>query len=324
MSEPAFRTGVVAIGRDEGERLKRCLRSLQNVRGPVTYVDSASTDGSAEEARALGAQVVPLDVTQPFTAARARAAGVAAMERDCRAPEFLFFVDGDCEVEEGFVESAENFLDRHSDVATVCGRRRERFPHATRYNALIDREWNTPVGEALACGGDAVYRYSAYREAGGFDPAMLAGEEPELCARLKGLGWRIFRMDVPMTVHDAAMTEWSQWWGRAVRSGMGYLQAWLQTRRHAGRPLYGKELLRSVLWAGVLPLVALVLSVVLSPLALLIWPLVTAAQYARLARRSGGFAAWLSIAGKYAELTGIIRYAVRAIAGRSGSTVHYK
>lgn len=316
--------GVVAIGRNEGERLVRCLRSLQASGRPMVYVDSASTDGSAEAAQALGANVVALDMGRPFTAARARAEGLAALEAAHPRIEHVFFVDGDCEVEPGFLPAARAFLDSHPEFAVVAGRRRERFPHASPYNRLIDREWATPVGEAAACGGDALIRHEAYRAAGGFDARMLAGEEPELCARLRARGWRIMRLDVPMTVHDAAMNRVGQWWRRAIRSGMGYAQAWAVTRHTTPPGLYRRELLRALAWAGVLPLTALALALIVHPALILLWPALAGLQALRLTLREGAFAAWLSIAGKYAELIGIARYAMRAVRGEAGSTVNYK
>lgn len=316
--------GVVAIGRDEGERLVRCLRSLEGSGCPVVYVDSASTDGSVAAARTLGARVVALDLARPFTAARARAEGFAAMEAAHPALEYVFFVDGDCEVEPGFLAAATQFLAAHPDFAVAAGRRRERFPDASGYNRLIDREWATPVGEAAACGGDALYRCSAYRAVGGFDPRMLAGEEPELCARLRGRGWRIMRLDAAMTVHDAALDRMGQWWRRAIRSGMGYAQAWSVTRRTVPPGLYRRELTRALGWAGALPLAALALALAVHPALILLWPGLTALQALRVAMREGVFAAWLAVAGKYAELIGIARFARRAIRGEAGGTVTYK
>lgn len=324
MSEPGPRTGVVAIGRNEGERLKRCLLSLRGSGCPIIYVDSDSIDGSREVATMLGARTVPLDLSSPFTAARARAEGFAALESTHPGLESVFFLDGDCEVEHGFLAAAEQFLADHPDFAVVCGRRRERFPVASRFNRLIDHEWNTPVGEATACGGDALIRTGAYREAGGFDPGMLAGEEPELCARLRRKSWRIMRIDAPMTIHDAAMDRFSQWWRRAIRSGMGYAQTWSVTRHGEGAGLYQKELVRALIWAGALPLISLALAMLFNPVLVLFWPGLTGLQFARLAVRNGTFASFLSIIGKYAELTGIIRFAMRRLRGRVGSTVTYK
>ena len=53
--------GVVAIGRNEGERLRCCLNSVVGRGLPVVYVDSSSTDSSVELARSMGVEVVELD-----------------------------------------------------------------------------------------------------------------------------------------------------------------------------------------------------------------------------------------------------------------------
>lgn len=324
MSEPVWRIGIVAIGRNEGERLVRCLTSLKAAGCPVVYVDSGSTDGSVAAAKSLGAQVVPLDMARPFTAARARAEGVAALEAAHPGLDGVFFIDGDCELEPSFLPAAARFLAEKSNFAVACGRRRERFPEASPYNRLIDREWDTSVGEAAACGGDALFRLAAYRALGGFDPAMLAGEEPELCSRLRAAGWRVMRLDAPMTVHDAAMHRFGQWWNRAIRSGMGYVQAWRATR-DGGKPgLYQQQIMRAVLWAGVLPLASIALAIAASPWWLLLWPGLTLLQLARLARRDGLVAAALATGGKYAELRGILRYLLEASRGRSRNAVTYK
>jgi len=324
MPELGWRIGVVAIGRNEGERLVRCLRSLKVSSCPVVYVDSASTDGSPDAARALGAEVVALDMKRPFTAARARAEGVAALESSAPGLDGVLFIDGDCELEPGFLNAAARFLADHPDFAVACGRRRERFPGASPYNRLIDREWDTPVGEAAACGGDALFRFAAYRAVGGFDPRMLAGEEPELCTRLRAAGWRIMRLDEPMTIHDAAMHRFGQWWNRAIRSGMGYIQAWQSTRGEGQQGLYGRQIARALLWAGVLPLVAILLALAVSPWWLLLWPGLALLQFVRMTRRDGLFAAALGLAGKFAELRGILRYLLERSRGGTRSVLTYK
>lgn len=325
MADLAARTGAVVIGRNEGDRLLRCLASLAELRPRVVYVDSASTDGSVAAAREFGAEIVALDLDRPFTAARARAEGLARLEALVPDIEYVMFVDGDCEVEAGWIATACEFLDGNPGFAVACGRRRERAPGASRYNALADREWDTATGEASACGGDAVMRVAALREVGSFDPTMIAGEEPELCRRLRVAEWRIMRLAVPMTIHDAAMTQVSQWWRRAVRSGFGYAQACHKTLgdRH-GAPLYSRELARAIAWAGALPLLAIGLAVAWHPLLLLLWPAATGLQFLRMARREGADAAALATIGKYAELDGAIRYWSRALRGSTGGTIVYK
>ncbi len=317
----ARRISVVVIGRNEGERLKRCLASIDA--GVMTaYVDSNSTDGSADHARSVGAITVVLDPAVPFTAARARNAGAAALAAAGIAPDYLQFVDGDCEVEAGWLETAVAWLDAHPDVGVVCGRRRERFPDASVYNRLCDAEWNTPVGEAAACGGDSLMRRAVFDAVGGFDDAVVAGEEPELCRRIRAAGGRIWRIDAAMTIHDAAMLHLSQWWRRAIRSGFGYAQVWTVRR------LYGREVARAIGWTVGLPLATALLALAVGPWALLAL-LLPVIQVARMALRDGGGGmAWARsgylMLAKIPECWGIARFARQSRVARPTAPTSYK
>jgi len=199
------RHGIVVIGRNEGERLRRCLVSCSGA-AVCVYVDSNSTDGSVELARGLGADVVQLDLSQGFTAARARNEGFRRLTALAPELEFVMFVDGDCELFPDWIAAAVSFLDGRPDVVAACGRRRERFPQASVFNRLCDIEWNTVPGEARAFGGDVVLRAAALRAVGGYRDDLIAGEEPELCVRLRAAGWKIWRLGHDMTWHDATMT----------------------------------------------------------------------------------------------------------------------
>jgi GT2 family glycosyltransferase len=244
--------GVVAIGRNEGDRLRRCLESVRGTGGTVVYVDSGSQDGSVAMARTLGVEVIELDLTIPFTAARARNEGWRRLRELRKEIDVVQFIDGDCELMPGWISAARKALLGRPDVAVVCGRRRERFPAATVYNRLCDLEWDTPVGEAEACGGDALMRVPALERVGGFDPSLIAGEEPDLCLRLRKLGYVVLRIDAEMTLHDADMTRASQWWRRMVRSG--YAAAESLGRHGAATPRGDRRCIRgAVAWAIVLP-----------------------------------------------------------------------
>ncbi len=250
------RVGLVAIGRNEGDRLRQCLLSVIGKVAHVVYVDSGSTDGSIELARLLGVDVVELDLSTPFTAARARNAGFTHLLQKDAQIEFVQFVDGDCEVVEGWIERALAQLEAQSNVAVVCGRRRERFPEQSIYNQLCDMEWNTPIGEAKACGGDSMMRVQAFQQVGGFNPTLIAGEEPELCVRLRQKEWKILRIDAEMTLHDAQMTRFSQWWKRSLRAGHAYAEgAWLHGQGPEGH--WRRESRSIWFWGFYLPLLAL-------------------------------------------------------------------
>ena len=303
--------GVVVIGRNEGERLIACLASVKSKAACIVYVDSGSTDGSARAAERLGVSVIKLDSTRPFTASRARNEGFAALKALEPNIRFVQFIDGDCELVGGWLEEARSFLVQREDVVVVCGRRRERYPERSVYNRLCDLEWDTPIGEASACGGDSLLRAEAYEAAGGFQPQLIAGEEPELCVRLRERGWKIWRLDAEMTIHDAAMTRFGQWWARAVRSGYGYAQV-SQLHRQSSFRIYARETGRAVFWGGLVPL-AIGLGALLHPIILfgtLIYPLqVLRIVYGRGAKTRLAWAyAVFVVIGKFAELKGTLAF----------------
>lgn len=323
------RAGFVVIGRNEGERLVRCLDSLKRAgAAEIVYVDSGSTDGSISEAEKRDVRVVRLDLSRPFTAGRARNEGFEALLEQAPGLEFVQFVDGDCELVPDWLPLALAFMDERPDVAVACGRRQERNPGASRYNRLCDMEWNTPIGEAAACGGDSLARAAPFREVGGFSNRLIAGEEPELCHRLRAKGWKIWRLDASMTLHDAAMYRFSQWWMRGVRSGFGYAQVWDATRQSA-RPLYGLEMRRAVIWAGLIPVMALVASL-FDPRWAVGLPSVYALQVIRIALRLGATrkTSWtyglFAVLAKFPEFQGVLKYLPVAIGGSHQSAILYK
>lgn len=320
--------GVVVIGRNEGMRLERCLASLAGSAEQVVYVDSGSSDGSLQRAADHGVAVLALDLSMPFTAARARNEGFACLQRLMPGMRYVQFVDGDCEVARGWLPAAQAFLDAQGDVAVVCGRRRERFPEHSVYNLLCDLEWDTPIGQTKACGGDALVRVEAFLSVSGFRPELIAGEEPELCVRLRKRGWKIWRLDAEMTLHDAAMTRFSQWWQRTLRGGYAFAEgAWL----HGAAPErhWRRESRRAWLWGLLIPLLIILLSLVLGPvwlLLLLIYPL----QALRLARRGARSPRenWLQavflVLAKFPEMLGQVKFLLNRFAAGKSGLIEYK
>ncbi len=323
--------GVVVIGRNEGERLRRCLGSLQSSGAPVVYVDSGSTDGSAEWARARCSAVVDLDLSIPFTAARARNAGLERLLALHPGVELVQFVDGDCEVAPGWLETAARALRDEPGCAAVCGRRRERFPEASIYNRMCDIEWDTPVGPARSCGGDAMIRSAALRAVGGYNPAVIAGEDDELCVRLRQAGGTIRRLDAEMTVHDAAMTRFGQWWRRAIRAGHCYAEGYALHGRPPERMWLKHN--RSTLISGLLvPVLALGLAWPTRGLSLLLlaWYPLQLVRYTAANRRRGLSPADARLYGAFCllaafpQVIGQARYVRSRLRGRSEQIIEYK
>ncbi|MBL4915903.1 glycosyltransferase family 2 protein [Szabonella alba] len=314
---------AVVIGRNEGARLLACLASLQGQVRRIIYIDSGSTDGSVEAAARAGAEVVALDMDLPFTAARARNAGLARLQGD----GWVQMIDGDCSLDPGWIGAATAFAAGHPQAVVICGRRRERFAQASVYNRLCDREWNTPIGQATACGGDALIRLSALRAVGGYDASLIAGEEPDLCLRLARKGGEIWRINAEMTLHDAAMTRFGQWWNRTRRAGHAFAEG---AARHGAGPErhWVAETRRALIWGAGLPLAALS-GAALHPAALallLLWP----AQMARLGwrwraeGRAGWEAALFTVLGKIPEAQGVIGYWLGRMRRRQAGLIEYK
>src|SRR5688572_12553794 len=330
--------GVVAIGRNEGERLRACLRSCVGRVAAVVYVDSGSTDGSVEMARDMGVDVVPLDLTKPFTAARARNAGYARLVASRPNIEYVQFVDGDCEIVDGWMDAAAAALDADAKLAVACGRRRERYPEATIYNRLCDMEWAAVPGPTRECGGDAMVRLSALRQVGGYNGALIAGEEPEMCVRLRQKDWTIVRLDAEMTRHDAAMSRFGQWWKRAVRAGHAAAEG---AAMHGAPPERHKvrSVQSTLFWGAVVPLLIFV-GLALSKWVPYAWALsavvgfgyvvlaVRIYRYRRTQRhdppRQSLLYAVFTVLGKFPQLLGTIQYFVNRARGTRTKLIEYK
>lgn len=315
---------AVVIGRNEGDRLKRCLNSLVGQVDELVYVDSGSTDGSVGFARTVGAQIVELDTTVPFTAARARNAGFEAIE----GATFVQFVDGDCSVVDGWIAKATEAM-QDGTIGIVTGWRSEIDPEATVYNAMAQVEWHRPAGDIIACGGDMMVRVSAFREVGGFNPNVIAAEDDEFCLRLGKSGHRVVRLPEEMTRHDINMTRFREWWKRTIRNGHGFAQV---GRMH--EPHLLKERQRVWFYGLALPLTALIgLVGGLWPVTLLVVAVYVANWWrtARGLRQSEGLspgmarhqAIYLTLA-KIPNLIGMMTYHIRRWRGSDATIIEYK
>ena len=316
--------GAVVIGRNEGVRLDYSLRSIKPWAERVVYVDSASTDDSVKVARQHGVHVLELSTGSRMTAARGRAEGTRWLLERWPDTPFIFYVDGDCEVDPKFPTVALKTLREESSLAVVCGRRREVNREFSTYHRLIDREWDTPIGEVESCGGDAVMRAEAMVAVGGYDPTVVAGEEPELCWRLRRAGWRIWRIDAEMTRHDAAMARFGQWWRREIRSGFGSLDVWQRTG--GGRSgLFAPMVRRAALWGIVVPFLVTIVCTLLLIIGAPLWAAAVFAVGLLLYTLSGvkmtirllhdGFdlkdaliGGWICVSSKWAQALGHIKW----------------
>jgi GT2 family glycosyltransferase len=320
--------GVVVIGRNEGERLRRCLTSAVRESRHLLYVDSGSSDGSVALAQSLGVETFALDPGTPFSAARARNEGQARLRQKQPHLRYLQFVDGDCELCAGWLADAAEFLYAHADVAVAFGNLREKRPDSSVFNTTIQFEWDMPTGEVRFCGGIAMMRAFAFDQVQGFRTDLIAGEEPELCVRLRRMGWRIWRLDREMALHDLAMSRFGQWWKRALRSGHTFAEG---VALHGAAPErhYLREYRSALVWGLGIPLTTLALVILLGRwgvLLLALYPL----QVIRLSMRGNRSARanWLRglflVISKFPETLGVLRFYVRHALGQAPRRIDYK
>jgi GT2 family glycosyltransferase len=320
--------GVVVIGRNEGDRLRRCLTSAVREARHLLYVDSGSADGSVALAQSLGVETFALDTSVPFSAARARNEGQARLRQMHPHLRYLQFVDGDCELCEDWLSAAAEFLDSHADVAVALGRLREKHPERSVFNTMIQFEWDLPPGETRTCGGIAMMRASAFDQVQGFRTDLIAGEEPELCVRLRRNGWRIWRLAGDMALHDLAMSRFSQWWKRQLRTGHVFAEGvalhGAPPERHCVR-----QYCSALLWGLGIPLATLASIAYFGAsgaVVLALYPL----QVVRLALRGRGSARqnWLYgsflVIGKFPTMLGVLHFHIHRALGHRRRLIEYK
>ena len=317
---------AVVIGRNEGQRLRDSLTSVESVNLPVVYVDSGSSDGSPALAHSAGLAVVELDAARPFSAARARNEGLDEALNLWPSLQYVMFLDGDCTIDPNFPPAAVATFERHPECAIVTGHLSELHPEVSIYNRLCGIEWRSPAGRIEnmnGLGGIMMVRVAAFREVGGFNEEAIAGEEPDLGVRLGLAGYSILKIDCPMATHDAQIIHFGQWWKRAVRGGHALAHRYARHGRTRFRD--GRRELRSVLtWGFLLPLLTLMLLwptrglslVLLLAYGLLGWRIFR--HYARsgLPRPDAWLVTRFILIGKFAEIIGVLRYCVNRLRGR--------
>jgi len=332
IADPSRNAAIVAIGRNEGERLKRCLHAAVASAPTVVYVDSGSMDESVALAASLGCHVVPVDREKPYSAARARNEGFACLMDIAPEVSFVQFVDGDCVLEAGWLERGLAELEARGELGVVRGHLCEINPRASIFNLLCDMEWRQTPGEMMASGGIFLVRVEAFRGAGGFRPEVIAAEDDEFCVRLRRLGWKILMVDAPMARHDAALMHFSQWWRRTQRAGHAFAQvgALFDGTEEC---YFVRDRRRVWMWGLALPLLGLALAPFthgLSLLGLLGLYLLQLAHIYRGCRRRGwvGNEAWIyaffAVISRPPALQGMIGYHWRRWRGQAPVIIEHK
>lgn len=315
---------IVIIGRNEGERLKRCIASVQLSNAKFVYVDSNSSDGSIKYARDQNIDVVDLLATDPLNASVARNAGYKAVVKKYDQVDYIHFIDADCEMAEGWLLKAGQALDDNDDVSVVCGRLREKYPKDNIYTRMCDMSWYIKPGQISSCGGIATMRKKVYEQLEGFDENLIAGADPEFYYRVRKKGDNIICLDEEMGTHDSAMTSYSMWLTRSSKTGYAYANGekwgrWAKQRRSV------------LLWAGLVPLSIIVFAFILPVVSLLLsllYPMQVVRIFNKIEipydRKNKLLYALFCVHDKFPELFGFLKYHCVKITGNKHEIIEYK
>ncbi|MGB8095571.1 MAG: glycosyltransferase [Terracidiphilus sp.] len=326
----------IVIGRNEGQRLVRCVESIHREKGvlieEIVYVDSGSVDGSPVRAASMGCKVMELDSSQPFSAARARNEGFDYLLKLNPIVQFVQFLDGDCILSEGWLRLGLLAFAERRNVGIVCGHVRELYPSATIYNQLCDLEWQQTPGEILSSGGLFLIRKEVFQVVGGFRSDVIAAEDDELCLRVRRLGVKILLLDAEMARHDVAMTRFSQWWRRAKRTGHAFAQ--VSALHGQGKDRYFvADCHRIWIWAFFFPICALVLSPLTYGLSLILLSFAYGLQFVRTytrcrlrgwSLRQALIYSFFTMLFKFPALAGLLEYYWRQWRGHKMTIIEYK
>jgi GT2 family glycosyltransferase len=310
-----MRAAAVVIGRNEGPRLARCLDSVRTQFDPVVYVDSASTDGSVATAHAMGAAIVALDLSLPFSFGRARNAGAARALTLAPDLSYLQFVDADSEIVSSWFAAATTALEQDGRVAAVHGRVRERHPSENVYDRLFELEFDPSTEQDDVLGGMSMVRVHAFEAIGRYPEGMRTFEDHELSFRLRRSGGKILRLAADMAIHEAGMTNWRQWWTREWRAGFGRAELLAIHGRGAAREWW-RAVASIWVWGALVP-VATVLAVWRWGMPGLLVLLVYVVLHSRIVRRMRGCGFTRSdahlyaigrVMGKFPQLHGVVSF----------------
>ena len=180
-----------------------------------------------------------------------------------------------------------------------------------------------------SCGGNVMMRMAALVAVGGYRDDFIAGEEPELCVRLRTAGWSIHRIDHEMASHDASLLYFKQWWRRSMRSGYAFAQG---AHVHGAPPErhWVWESRRAMIWGAILPTISIIFSTVAPPWGLSLWLAYPLKQTLRLANRRNEpifdrlCIATLQVLIRFPEAVGVARFYIDRISRHRSRIFEYK
>ena len=196
------RVSVIIKALNEEKRIaaaiESALHAVRAVGGEVVLADSCSTDRTVDIAQAYPIRIVQLAHPQE----RRCGAGPQLGYQHSRG-EFVYILDGDMEMLDGFLEQALDFMRSRPDIAGVGGNVVEQNKVSLEYVSREERV-NTHMkpGQVDRLDGGGLYRRSAIEASGYLSNRNLHSyEEFDLAVRLRSQGWTLWRLPFDVSRH---------------------------------------------------------------------------------------------------------------------------
>ncbi len=239
-SAPPCTVSVIIKALNEEARIAQAIESalaaVSGLAGEVVLADACSEDRTLEIARAYPIRIVQL--ADPAE----RSCGIGPqLGFQHSQGEYLYLMDGDMQLQPGFMPQALSFLAQHPEVAGAGGQLIEcngaNLEYRERTQRMARSEAHRVPGPVDRLDGGALYRRRAIAEVGYLsDRNLHSYEEFDLAARLRARGWKLWRLPVDAVSHHGHTTHalrlvWQRWrtryacgTGELLRAALG--QAW--------------------------------------------------------------------------------------------------
>ncbi|UCD05132.1 MAG: glycosyltransferase [candidate division WOR-3 bacterium] len=212
---------VVIIGKDEEKNLANCIRSVRDIEYPaerveIIYVDNGSHDRSVAIARQQNINTVEERGQYP-SPGLARNRGIREAKYD-----IIHFIDGDMTMDSGYLGKAVRFLDVDK-IGCVIGDVQELGSESSFLSRVLNYPWaSRKTGFVEAPGGGGTFRKSVLEAVEGYNPYVLKGQETEIGYRIREEGYRIYKIDHLMAMHDYGINRLDDLVKRSYRMGSSY------------------------------------------------------------------------------------------------------
>lgn len=200
-SQYRFDVSWVIIGKNADWSIGRLLQSIiahvpQQLSSEIIYVDSASTDRTIEVVRAYPATVVQLSSKYPLCASAGRFIG-----SQYATGKYIAFIDSDMELAGGWLDAAVKLLEGEPGIGVVSGVILEADRTAHSGAVIQPPDDGGCITDIRYAGNAAIFRREALDAAGDWNPYLISDEEPELCLRIRHLGYRVVQLPCQVSWH---------------------------------------------------------------------------------------------------------------------------